>query len=218
MMLFVVVACWIGIAAGALVATTAAGVGEDDDEIESLTVSEGGNLTISIHIEKWEKDPQVLVFRLSLDSSQEPIAQMICHNGGCTQTRWRPGASLRADRESVTLILMNVHYNQTGLYEIRKHSNKPLENKIYNVTVSQPPLSTIIPEKSASATHREFTAGISAAVVAAVLVVLALAVLVGAVIYRKCRKENLGGTDPEVIMQVPYSYCIIATSSSAGLS
>lgn len=109
--------------------------GDDDDEIESLTVSEGGNLTISIHIEKWEKDPQVLVFRLKSDSSQEPVAQVICHNGACTQTCWRPGASLRADRENITLILMNVNYNQTGLYEIRKHSNKPLENKIYNVTV-----------------------------------------------------------------------------------
>lgn len=98
-------------------------------------MSEGGNLTISIHIDKWEKDPQVLVFRLK-GSSQEPIAQMICHNGDCTQKCWRPGVSLIvSDSENVTLILMNVSYNQTGLYEIRKHSNKPLENKIYNVTV-----------------------------------------------------------------------------------
>lgn len=130
--------CVKGIAAGAAFATTAAGVGEDDDdddEIESLTVSEGGNLTISIHIEKWEKDPQVLVFRLKLDSSREPIAQRMCHNGVCTQKCWRSGVTLIvSDSENVTLILMNVRYNQTGLYEIRKHSNKPLENKVY-VTV-----------------------------------------------------------------------------------
>ncbi len=119
----------------------AAGVGEDDDddgEIESLTVSEGGNLTISIHIEKWEKDPQVLVFRLKLDSSREPIAQRLCHNGVCTQKCWRSGVTLIvSDSENVTLILLNVRYNQTGLYEIRKHSNKPLENKMYNVTVNR---------------------------------------------------------------------------------
>ncbi len=98
-------------------------------------MSEGGNLTISIHFDKWEEDPQVLVFRLKFDSSREPISQMICHNGGCTQKYWRPGVSLMSESENVTLILMNVSYNQTGLYEIRKHSNKPLENKIYNVTV-----------------------------------------------------------------------------------
>lgn len=98
-------------------------------------MSEGGNLTISIDIKKWEEDPQVLVFRLKFDSSREPISQMICHNGGCTQKYWRPGVSLMSESENVTLILMNVSYNQTGLYEIRKHSNKRFENKIYNVTV-----------------------------------------------------------------------------------
>ncbi|XP_042606714.1 uncharacterized protein LOC109048275 [Cyprinus carpio] len=174
MMLFAVVTCWIGITAGAAV--------------ESLTVSEGGNLTISIHIEKWDRDPQVLVTLLK-GSSQEPIAQVICHNGACEQKSWRSGVSLISVGQNMTLILMNISYNQTGLYKIYKLSSKLPENKIYNVAVYQPPLRTISPEQPASAVYSEsFTAGISSAAVLLALVLI-IAAVVG-VIYRKHRKAS----------------------------
>lgn len=111
----------------------AAAVDDDKDEIESLGVSEGENLTIAIHIKKTDKDPQVLVTRLK-DSSHESIAQLICHNGDCKREE-KPGVSLIHDGENVTLILMNVSNKQTGLYTVCKLSDSPLENKIYNVTV-----------------------------------------------------------------------------------
>ncbi|KTG01886.1 hypothetical protein cypCar_00035025 [Cyprinus carpio] len=166
----------------------AAGVqDDDDDEIESLKVSEGENLTISIQIKKSDEDPQVLVTRLKGGSSQERIAQMICHNGVCEHESWRSRVSLISDGQNVSLILMNLSYNQTGLYKICKLSSRHPENKIYNVTVYyEPPLSTIIPEKIASATSSEFTAGISAAVVG-----LALGVIIGTVIYRKHKKASI---------------------------
>ncbi|KAL0157608.1 hypothetical protein M9458_045684, partial [Cirrhinus mrigala] len=62
-----------------------------DEEIESLTVFEGGNLTISIHIEKWDENPQILLIRRK-GFSKELIAQIICHNGACAhfiEIRWR---------------------------------------------------------------------------------------------------------------------------------
>jgi len=102
----------------------------DTDEIESLGVSEGGNLSISIHIKKSEEDPQVLVTR-----RKEPIAQLICHNGDCKCEAWESGVSLIYDGGNLTLILMNVSYNQTGLYSVRKLSDTPAEKKVYNVTV-----------------------------------------------------------------------------------
>ncbi|XDV46496.1 hypothetical protein PO909_014383, partial [Leuciscus waleckii] len=105
----------------------------DDDEIESLGVSEGENLTIAIHIKKTDKDPQVLVTRLK-GSSQEPIAQLICHNGDCEREE-KSGVSLIYDGGNVTLILMNISYDQTGLYSVCKLSDSPLENKMYNVKV-----------------------------------------------------------------------------------
>ncbi|XP_073679072.1 uncharacterized protein [Garra rufa] len=204
MRLLIVVIC-IGITAVAV---------EDDDEIESLKVLEGENLTISIHIEKWDEDPQILLIRLK-GSSMELIAQIICHNGACAH-KWRSEVSLKSDGENVTLSLMNVSDNQAGLYEVRKPSSKRHENKIYNVTVYQPPISTISPEKTASALYSKSTAGISAVSVGVILVVLALVVIIGAVIYiyRKYGKayfdevsqetdtEAAGGTDPKVILEV----------------
>lgn len=125
---------FLGIAAAAAaVATTAAGVDDDKDENETLGVSEGGNLTISIHINDKDEDPQVLVTRLK-GSSQELIAQLICHNRVCESEYWISGVSLVSDGENVTLVLMNVSHNQTGRYEVRKLS-EPLESKIYNITV-----------------------------------------------------------------------------------
>ncbi|KAK2886174.1 hypothetical protein QQF64_020389 [Cirrhinus molitorella] len=196
MILFVVVTFWIGIAAYAAVAS-AAGV-EDDNEIESLTVFEGGNLTISIHIEKSDKDLQILLIH-GKGSSKELIAQIICNNGTCEKTqKWR-SISLKSDGENVTLSLMNVSYNQTGLYEVRQPSSKRHENNIYKVTVCEPPLSSISPEKTASAmyseSHEPFIAGISAGAV-----VLALVVIVGAaifVIYRKPGKGHFGEVPQE---------------------
>ncbi|XP_016086861.1 uncharacterized protein [Sinocyclocheilus grahami] len=180
MMLFLVLTCWIGIAAG---------VDEEDDEIESLTVTEGGNLTISVHIEKSDEDPQVLVTRLK-GSSQEPIAQVFCHNGACAQKCWRPGVSLVSDGENTTLILMNVSYNQTGLYKVCKLSSRQPQNKIYKLTVYQPPLRTISTEQPASAVHsKSFTAGISTAAVVLVLLVIICAVT--GVIYRKHEKASI---------------------------
>lgn len=110
-----------------------AAVDDDKDEIESLGVSEGENLTISIHIKTTDKDPQVLVTRLK-DSSQESIAQLICHNEDCKREE-KSGVSLIHDGENVTLILMNVSNKQTGLYTVCKLSDSSLENQIYNVTV-----------------------------------------------------------------------------------
>ncbi|XP_043086178.1 uncharacterized protein LOC122332819 [Puntigrus tetrazona] len=179
MKLLVAVTCWIGIAA-------ALGEDGDDDEggeIESLAVPVGGNLTISSLLGNRDEDPQLLFFRLRLDSSLELMAQVICFNGACKQKCWGPGVSLISDGGNVTLVLMRVGYNQTGLYKFLKHS-KRLENKIYNVTVYQPPLSTTIPEES-SAVNRDFTSGKTAVTVCAALVILALVVFIGAAIYRK---------------------------------
>ncbi|XP_073679055.1 uncharacterized protein [Garra rufa] len=188
MLFFVLVTCWIGIGAGAAYAT-AAGVDEEDDEIESLKVSEGENLTISIQIKKLDEDPQVLVIRLK-DSSQERIAQIICHKGVCEHECWRSGVSLLSDGQNITLILMNVNYNQTGLYKICQLSSRHPENKIYNVTVyrkyyTEPPFTTISPEQTPSAMYsKSFTAGISAA---AVILIFITAVVIG-FIYCKRRK------------------------------
>ncbi|XP_050952849.1 uncharacterized protein si:rp71-80o10.4 [Labeo rohita] len=194
MILFVVLTCCIGIAAGAAVATAAGDVeDDDDDEIESLAVLEGGNLTISIHIEKWDENPQILLFRRK-ESSKELIAQIICHNGDCEQ-KWRSEVSLKSDGENVSLSLINVNYNQTGVYEVRKPSSKWHGNKIYNVSVHQPPLSTINPEKTSSAKYSDSTAGISVGAVGVVLVVLALVVIIGAVIYSKRKRAQ--ESDPE---------------------
>ncbi len=96
---------------------------EDDDEIEWLKISEGENLTISIQINKSDEDPQVLVTRLK-GSSQERIAQMICHKGDCEHECWRSGVSLISDGQNITLTVMNVHYNQTGLYKICNLSSR----------------------------------------------------------------------------------------------
>lgn len=115
-------------------AGVAAGVDDDEEEIESLKVSQGENITISIQINKSDKDPQVLVTRLR-GFSQERIAQMICHHGVCEHDCWRAGVSLISDGQNITLILMNVSYNQTGLYKICQLSSRHPENKIYNVTV-----------------------------------------------------------------------------------
>ncbi|ROJ24001.1 hypothetical protein DPX16_23562 [Anabarilius grahami] len=159
MILIVVVACWIGIAA--------AGVDDDKDEIESLRVSEGGNLTISIHINNSDEDPQVLVSRLK-GSSQEAIAQIICHNRVCESEYWISGVSLSSDGEIVTLVLMNV--SQTGRYLVQKLSSAHLEQKIYNITVYQPRLSTISPELLPSVRNsKSFTAGVTSAVCSSLL-------------------------------------------------
>ncbi|KAF4096309.1 hypothetical protein G5714_022278 [Onychostoma macrolepis] len=168
MIFFVLVSCWIGIAAG---------VQDDYDEIEWLEISEGENLTISIQVNKSDEDPQVLVTRLK-GSSQERIAQMICHNGDCELECWRSGVSLFSDGQNLTLILMNVRYNQTGLYRICKLSSRHPENKIYNVTLYQPPFSTISQELLASAVYsKSFTAGISSGAVVLSLVVITAAVI-----------------------------------------
>ncbi|XP_067226500.1 uncharacterized protein si:rp71-80o10.4 isoform X1 [Chanodichthys erythropterus] len=188
MILIVVVACWIGIAAAA------GGVDDDKDEIESIRVSEGGNLTISIHIKKLDEDPQVLVSRLK-GISQEAIAQLICHNRVCESEYWISGVSLSSDGENVTLILMNV--SQTGRYLVQKLSSAQLEHKIYNIAVYQPRLnlshthtrlSTISPELLSSVTHRKsFTAGVTSAAVGIPLLLITAAVI--CVVYLKRRKK-----------------------------
>lgn len=106
----------------------------DDDDVESLTVSEGGNITISIHIKKSDEDPQVLVSRLK-GSSQQLIAQITCHNRVCERECLISGVSLISDEENVTLILMNVSFSQRGLYKVCKHVDAQQEIKIYQVTV-----------------------------------------------------------------------------------
>lgn len=107
---------------------------DDDDEIEWLKISKRENLTISIQINKSDEDPQVLVTRLK-GSSQERIAQMICHKGDCKHEYWRSGVSLISDGQNITLTVMNVRYNQTGLYKISNLSSRHPHNKIYNVTL-----------------------------------------------------------------------------------
>ncbi len=62
---------------------------------------------------------------------------------------------------------------------------------LFSLSLTDPPLSTILPEKSASAAHRVFTAGISAAAVVTVLVLLALVLITGAVLYRRHRKASI---------------------------
>ncbi|KAK9954678.1 hypothetical protein ABG768_016727 [Culter alburnus] len=191
MLLFVVM---IGIVAVAF--ATAAGVGDSKDEIESLRVSEGENLTISIHISNSDDDPQVLVSRLK-GISQEAIAQLICHNRVCESEYWISGVSLSSDGENVTLILMNV--SQTGRYLVQKLSSAQLEHKIYIITVDRPQLnlshahtrlSTISPELLTSVMHREsFTAGVTSAAVG-IPVLLITAAVIG-VVYLKRRKAKI---------------------------
>ncbi|KAK7129385.1 hypothetical protein R3I94_017558 [Phoxinus phoxinus] len=175
-LLFVVVTCWIGI--------VAAGVDDDTDDIE---VSEGENLTISIHIKKSDEDPQVLVTRLN-GSSQEPIAQLFCYNGNCSLKYWESGVSLIYDGGNVTLILMDVSHNQTGLYTVLKLSVTPLENKIYNLTVDRipAPLSIISPSVMYS---KSFIAGITSAVLVLIILVLIITGAIG-VVYWKRSKET----------------------------
>ncbi|CAM4675386.1 unnamed protein product [Leuciscus chuanchicus] len=139
--MLLVVACFIGIAAVVAVI-------DDEDDVESLTVFEGGNLTISIHIKKWDEDPQVLVTRFK-DSSQDLIAQLTCHNQVCETECLISGVLLISDEENVTLILMNVSFSQTGLYKVCKLGDTQPENKIYNLTVKPPPAA--IYSKSCSA-------------------------------------------------------------------
>ncbi|KAK9954677.1 hypothetical protein ABG768_016727 [Culter alburnus] len=174
----------------------AAGVGDSKDEIESLRVSEGENLTISIHISNSDDDPQVLVSRLK-GISQEAIAQLICHNRVCESEYWISGVSLSSDGENVTLILMNV--SQTGRYLVQKLSSAQLEHKIYIITVDRPQLnlshahtrlSTISPELLTSVMHREsFTAGVTSAAVG-IPVLLITAAVIG-VVYLKRRKAKI---------------------------
>lgn len=154
-LLFVLVTCWIGKSCAVwqllsqvniprcccvylwckyFLGGVAGAVDGDKDEFESLGVSEGENLTIPIHIKKSDEDPQVLVTRLK-GSSQEPIVQLTCHDGDCVCEGWESGVSLIYDGGNMTLILMNVSYNQTGLYKVRKLSVTPLETQSYNVTV-----------------------------------------------------------------------------------
>lgn len=175
-MFLLVFLCWIGIAAA----------GVDEDEIESRAVFEGGNLTISFHIEE-RGDPQVLVTHLR-GSSREPIAQMICHNRDCDRKCWRSGDSLTSDGQNITLILMNLSYNQTGLYKVLQLSNGHQEIKIYNITVYQPPLRSISPEQAASAVYSSssVTAGVSAAAAGLALLLIICAVI--GVMYWKHRK------------------------------
>ncbi|XP_067226501.1 uncharacterized protein si:rp71-80o10.4 isoform X2 [Chanodichthys erythropterus] len=186
MILIVVVACWIGIAAAA------GGVDDDKDEIESIRVSEGGNLTISIHIKKLDEDPQVLVSRLK-GISQEAIAQLICHNRVCESEYWISGVSLSSDGENVTLILMNV--SQTGRYLVQKLSSAQLEHKIYNIAVYHPRLSTISPELLSSVRNsKSFTAGVTSAAVCFMLLITAAVIGVVYLKRRKAKRHEI--TDP----------------------
>ncbi|KAK7132770.1 hypothetical protein R3I93_019112 [Phoxinus phoxinus] len=179
-LLFVLVTCWVGIVAAA------AAVDDDKDEIESLGVSEGENLTIAIHIKKSDKDPQVLVTRSLLKgSSQEPIAHLICHDGDCVREGWVSGVSLIYDGGNVTLILMNVSYNQTGLYTVCKLSDTPLENKSYNVTVYPAPLSVISP----SVMYSKSSAVLVLTILVLIIVVLIITGAIG-VVYWKRSKET----------------------------
>lgn len=175
-LLFVLVTCWIGGVAGA--------VDGDKDEFESLGVSEGENLTIPIHIKKSDEDPQVLVTRLK-GSSQEPIVQLTCHDGDCVCEGWESGVSLIYDGGNMTLILMNVSYNQTGLYKVRKLSVTPLETQSYNVTVYQAPLRITSPSVMYS---KSFTAGITSAALVFILVLIITGAI--GVFYWKRSKET----------------------------
>ncbi|XP_039530344.1 uncharacterized protein si:rp71-80o10.4 [Pimephales promelas] len=177
--MLLLVACIIGIAVAA--------VDDDNDYVDSLTVSEGGNLTISIHINKWDEDPQVLVTRLK-ESSQDLIAQLTCHNQVCEIACLISGVSLITGEESVTLILMNVSFSQTGLYKVCKLGDTQPENKIYNVTVNKPPSSTVSPDATPPTIYSTaFTAGITTAVLGIPMVITAAII---AVIYWKNRKAN----------------------------
>ncbi|XP_048033120.1 uncharacterized protein si:rp71-80o10.4 [Megalobrama amblycephala] len=159
-------ACFIGIVAATAV---------DDDDVESLTVSEGGNLTISIPIKKWDEDPQVLVSRLK-GSSQQLIAQITCHDRVCERECLISEVSLICDEENVTLILMNVSFSQSGLYKVCKHGDTQPENKIYQVTVFKPPPCTFSPEQPPPAIYsNSFTAGVTTSA-------LGISVLITAVI------------------------------------
>ncbi|XP_077074144.1 uncharacterized protein LOC143725548 isoform X2 [Siphateles boraxobius] len=173
MILFVLVTCRIGIVAAA--------DDDKDQDKESLGVSEGENLTISIHIEKSDEDPQVLVTRLK-GSLEEPIAQLICHNEDCKREE-DSGVSLIYDGDggNVMLILLNVSFSQAGLYTVSKLSGTQPKNKIYNVTVYQPVYTTRNPETQphtgeALSTGAKVAVGIIGAILALVVLVIALVI------------------------------------------
>ncbi|XP_077074143.1 uncharacterized protein LOC143725548 isoform X1 [Siphateles boraxobius] len=187
MILFVLVTCRIGIVAAA--------DDDKDQDKESLGVSEGENLTISIHIEKSDEDPQVLVTRLK-GSLEEPIAQLICHNEDCKREE-DSGVSLIYDGDggNVMLILLNVSFSQAGLYTVSKLSGTQPKNKIYNVTVypgernskkcleqlEEPVYTTRNPETQphtgeALSTGAKVAVGIIGAILALVVLVIALVI------------------------------------------
>ncbi|XP_043086179.1 uncharacterized protein LOC122332820 [Puntigrus tetrazona] len=185
MIFFVLATFWIGTAAGVQ--------DEGHDEIESLEIVEGENLTISIPIGKSEEDPQVLVTR-SRGSSQERVAQMICHDGHCKHERWRPGVCLASDGQNLTLTLTNLSDDQTGLYRIRRPSSARPGEKVYNVTLREPHFTTISP---ASAVHSEpLTTRISIGVVVLSLVVVAAAAV--GFVYGKNRKVSFNEVPQEL--------------------
>lgn len=159
MIFLVIITCCIGIAGAAAFATPSAFEDNKDEEIESLIVCEGQNISFSIQIETSDEDPQVLVTFLSNSSSLESmIAQLNCIKGECSRQCWRSEDSLMFDGENMTLILMNVTYSRAGVYKVSKLSSTQEENKMYNLTVfskshTEPPLSSLSPPRSSSALY-----------------------------------------------------------------
>ncbi|XP_056305976.1 uncharacterized protein si:rp71-80o10.4 [Danio aesculapii] len=159
MIFFVIITCCIGIAGAAAFATRSAFEDDKDEEIESLKVCEGQNLSLSIQIESTEEDPQVFVTLFSNSSSPESmVAQLNCIKGECSRQCWRSEDSLMFDGQNMTLILMNVTYSRAGVYKVSKLSSTQGENKMYNLTVvrksyTEPPLSSLSPPRSTSALY-----------------------------------------------------------------
>ncbi|XP_051515647.1 uncharacterized protein si:rp71-80o10.4 [Myxocyprinus asiaticus] len=138
-----------------------------DVEIESQEVMEGNNVTISIQINKMEKDPQVLFMHMK-GTLKDPIAQLTCHFQNCIRECWKSGVSLEFNEENVTLILLNVSHSQSGLYEVYNLSSKRKKNTIFNVTVYELP-----PEPPPSSMYiSSSSTGITTAVVIMVILVI----------------------------------------------
>ncbi|XP_067301668.1 uncharacterized protein si:rp71-80o10.4 [Pseudorasbora parva] len=182
-MILFILAC-IGIAA------TVADVDDyRDKKTKTLRVSEGGNLTIPIHIKKSDEDPQVLV-TFTKGSSREMIAQLFCQGGEC-EREYKPGVSLIYNGNDVTLILRDMSYNQTGLYEVSKLSGHSQTENIYNVTVFRTE-TTLSPGPLLKPWSKSFTAGLTTAAVGIpVLIAGAIAIAIGIFYWRRTQKKNI---------------------------
>lgn len=153
------------------------------DDIVSQEVMEGKNFTISTKFPKLHKDPQIF-FTLVKGTSEILLAQLMCHFQICQLENQTPGVLLEFNEDNVTLTLLNINRNQSGIYKVKDLSSAHPKNKIFNVTVYEPPPK---PHPS-SMSIKAFTPGIGAAVVFAITSLI-IGAIAGVICYNRRRME-----------------------------